>query len=456
MPTRRLLVTLSGEIHTKSRRTARWFRRTLRDNLQDAIARAAPSARLVEDGPRLLIEADTDQAELAAAAAARVFGVHRVDAVTPVPAGDLDALVAAVVAASREQVAGRRFAVRLRRRGEHPWSSPDACRRIGSELLGGSAGVDLDDPDVEIRVEVYGPAGYVVDRSWVGPAGAPVGTQPPVLSLLSGGFDSPVAAWMLLRRGSPVHFVHFQLECAASDQAMLAAWELWRRWGAGTSPTFWRVDFGEVREALFAATPSRLRQVVLKQLMARTADRLAERLDLPALVTGDSIGQVSSQTLRHVAEVDRVTDRPILRPLSGFLKDEIIERARAIGTADIAERSTEVCDLSDGPVAVAARRETLEAARAELPDDLVASALARCEVVALDRWLPGQPLVPVHAQRPAGVRIVNDRADLPPRDRIALTGRTAVGRATELAGAGRDVSVLWPADALAGVEPLPA
>ncbi|MDX1619923.1 MAG: THUMP domain-containing protein [Nitriliruptorales bacterium] len=434
---RRLLITLSGELYTKSRRTSRWFRRVLLGNLESALAARCPQAEVVRDGRRVYVEGP--DFETAADVAATVFGVHRVELGVDVPAERLDTLVDRVAELARDRVRGHTFAVRVRRRGTHDWSSMQANDRIGAALLDGSAGVDLDDPEVEVRVEVYGGIAFVPVRTWDGPAGAPLGTQERTLALLSGGFDSPVAAWMLMRRGSPVHFLHFELECAASDHAMVVAHELWQRWGAGYAPTFWKVDFQPIREALFEHTPSRLRQVVLKQLMFATADRLAGRLGVDALVTGESVGQVSSQTLRHLAEIDHMVARTVLRPLAGFTKDEIIDRARRIGTESLSARAKEVCDLSDGPVAVAARRDTLDAAREQLPDDLVSDALSRIEAVSLAHWSPGAPLVPVADTLPASTTAVREDDDLPASGTLAFPGVQQIGRASAVLREGRDV-----------------
>ncbi|MDX1619633.1 MAG: THUMP domain-containing protein [Nitriliruptorales bacterium] len=437
---RRLLVTLSGELHTKSRRTSRWFHRVLLGNLRSALADRCSDAEVLREGRRVYIEGP--DLVRAAEVTATVFGVHRVDLGVDVPAEDLDVLTSQVAELARERIRGRTFAVRVRRRGTHDWSSLDAADAIGAALVRDSAGVDLDDPEVEVRVEVYADVAFVPVRDWDGPGGAPIGTQDRTLALLSGGFDSPVAAWMLMRRGSPVHFLHFTLECAASDHAMVVAQELWRHWGAGYAPTLWKVDFEPVRDALFEHTPSRLRQVVLKQLMFATADRLAEQLGVGALVTGESVGQVSSQTLHHLGEIDSVVNRTVLRPLAGFTKDEIIERSRRIGTEALSARAKEVCDLSDGPVAVAAETETLVAARDALPNHLVDDALQRLEAVSLAHWSPGAPLVPIMTTVPEQTRVVREDENLPSAGALAFPGVRQLGRASAVLKEGRDVIVI--------------
>lgn len=462
---RRLLLTLSGEIHTKAPRTRRRFGRVLQDNLRDVLARRAPETRLVQEGRRLLVDVDGDAAvagasseddhplQRAGLAAVSVFGIQRADLAVELPADSLDALVARLADLARDRVAGRTFAVRATRRGSHAWTSGDLARRLGDALLADSAGVDLDDPQAEVVVEVYGEVAYLVERRWDGFGGAPLGTQEPVLSLLSGGFDSPVASWMLMRRGSPVHFFHVMLECAASDHAVAVARELARNWAPGHRPLLWKVDFQPVRAALFDATPPRLRQVVLKQLMFAAADRLADRLGIPALLTGESVGQVSSQTLTHLAEIERGVSRPVLRPLAGLTKDEIIDWSRRIGTERLSARAKEVCDLSDGPVAVAARRATLARAHAALPDDLVSRALDTLEVVDLDTWQPGQPPVPVVERAPTGVPVLDPDDDLPAVGPVAVRGLAGARRASAVAATGREVCLVDPP---AGADPLSA
>lgn len=449
MPADRLLLLgPSGEIHTKSQRTRRRFRRLLLDNLRDALRAHAPGAEAVDDGRRLRVEGDLGRA---ADVAGRVFGVRRVAEARRLPEGDLDELVDTVADAARERVAGRTFAVRVRRRGGQPWRSPDVERLVGARLLEGSAGVDLDDPEVEVQVEAYGDAAYLVERAWDGAGGLPLGTQPAALALLSGGFDSPVAAWMLMRRGVPLDLLHFQLACAQTDHALAVGQHLWRRWGAGTSPLAWVVDFGEVRQGLLDAVSPRLRQVVLKELMFAAADRVAAGQDMPAIVTGESVGQVSSQTLPHLAAIDAACSRTVLRPLSGLDKEEIIALSRRVGTHDLSARAREVCDLSDGPVAVAAGAEELRRARAGLPGGLLERALGRIGVVALAEWVPGMQAVPVVDAPPADAPLADAAGAVAGSGPITLAGDGAVAAATQLRARGRDARVLRPSALLRAV-----
>ncbi|MGM0575877.1 MAG: tRNA sulfurtransferase [Myxococcota bacterium] len=437
-----LLVHPSGEIHIKSKRTRRRFRRLLVQRMKAALAEGAPEARILGNAPRLAIAGG--HLERAARVASSVFGVHRITEVTPIRYASLDDLADRVADLTRDRIRGRLFAVRCRRRGNQGWTSEDAMRTIGARLYEDSRGVDLDHPEEEVRVEVYQDVAYLVTATHPGPSGLPLGAQEPSLGLVSGGFDSPVAAWMMMRRGSPVDFLHFKLECSVSEHALVVAHALYERWARGTAPLFWMVDFQPIRQALLDHVESRLRQVVLKQLMIATADALAERLGVHALVTGEAVGQVSSQTVSHLAAIDSYCHRAILRPLSGLLKEEIIARARRIGTEDISARAKEVCDLSDGPVAVSAKWSALAEAHDRLPAHLVEAALESLTVCALPDWFPGTPFVPVTAEPPDGVPVLGASDPIPPEGPFALVGRDRAQAASRLAARGRDVRLILP------------
>ena len=236
----------------------------------------------------------------------------------------------------------------------------------------------------------------VVSQSWPGPGGLPIGTQSPCLLMLSGGIDSPVAGWMMLRRGCPIDMLHFQLECNQADHALAVGHQLAERWGHGADVTMHVINFEPIKKELSAAVHPRLRQVLLKQLMTEAAHRVAQRLDLPLIVNGDSLGQVSSQTGANLIEIDRYAQAPLLRPLLAMTKQEIVDRARQIGTYELSTRAREVCDLSEGrPVETAAPTYRLRQGMKQLREGLIDDALATWESVPAAEWIPGVPLTPV-------------------------------------------------------------
>jgi thiamine biosynthesis protein ThiI len=384
-------ITLSGDIFLKSRRTQpRMIKRVL-SNLRMATDEAGWHGRFERLGShRFAFEPGTHKDEIIERVT-RVFGVASVDEMIEIEAGDLDHLASEIARLTEERVAGRTFGVRVKRRGEHPWSSYDLASRAGALLVAAGGRVHLDDPEEPVEVTVLGDRAFLVLERHRGPGGLPLGTQEPVLVLISGGFDSVVAGWMMMSRGCPVEFVHFSLSCAQSDHAVAVARALWERWGYGMDPLVHIVDFQAVKEALLQHVDARMRQVALKVEMAEAASALAEERGILALVTGDALGQVSSQTLPHLVAVSGAAAVPLMRPLLGLPKEAIIDYARRIGTAELSARAQEVCDLSEGrPVATGARPERVARSMEDLPESLTSNALSGRRTVRLREWFPGE------------------------------------------------------------------
>jgi len=389
-----LRMTGSPEIFLKSHPTRDRFLRMLMANTESALARSGVKGKVRRTG---LHEMRVDADDLAAAAdtLGTVFGVGKISLVDAIEYDSITDLAETVVGSTRDRVAGKTFAVRVKRRGDQDWTSLDAERLIGRMLFDDSAGVDLGNPQETVRVHVTEEMALIVRSESSGPNGLPLGSQEPALALLSGGIDSPVAAWMLMRTGCPVDFLHLEMECSVTDQALAVGYELITRWGHGAKPRFHVADFQPIKAALLDRVDPRLRQVVLKQLMLVAGEQVAGRLGLPMLVTGDSLGQVSSQTAAHLVEIDRSVDIPVIRPLVALRKDEIIERARQIGTYDLSVRTREVCDLSDGNrVATRASTKSLKRANSEIAPELMEEVLASLRSVDARRWAPGMPIEP--------------------------------------------------------------
>lgn len=360
------------------------------DNLAKALASAGHTGRLDRLGSHRFALDPGPDSERVIDAASRVFGVASIDTVEEVDAGDLQVLADAVARATSERVAGKTFGIRVKRRGTHEWRSYDLASRAGTLLVEAGGSVDLDAPDEWIDVTVLDKRAFLVADHRRGPAGLPVGTQDTVLSLVSGGFDSIVAAWMMMSRGCPVDYVHFQLNCAQADHALAVARSMWERWGHGSDPNVHLVEFEPVKDALVGHVEPRMRQVALKVLMAQAASTVAQEEGIQALVTGDALGQVSSQTLPHLVAVSNQSSVPILRPLLGMQKEAIIDQARIIGTAEISARAREVCDLSEGrPVATGAREAAVARSVADVPKDLMADAALTRKTFQLRDWMPG-------------------------------------------------------------------
>jgi len=389
-----LRVVGSPEIYLKSRPTRIRFIRMLTDNVRKALEASGAGATVTRTGIQEM-RVDAPDLEKAAGVVATVFGTGRISLVDAVPYDGLDDLAVTVAEAARERISGRTFAVRVKRSGVQGWSSLDAERMIGSLLLDASGGVDLSNPEETVHVRAEAETALIVRAESEPANGLPMGSQESTLALLSGGIDSPVAAWMMMRTGCPVDFLHLEMECSVTDQALSVGHDLVSRWSHGSRPRFHVVDFQLVKDALRERVDPRLRQVLLKQLMLRIAEQVADGLGIRMLVTGDSLGQVSSQTGAHLVEMNSAVDIPIIRPLVALRKEEIITIARRIGTFDMSSRTKEVCDLSEGHrVATRASARSLARAGKEIEPEMMERVLGTLRTVEASRWTPGMPIGP--------------------------------------------------------------
>ncbi|HKJ93700.1 MAG TPA: tRNA sulfurtransferase, partial [Longimicrobiales bacterium] len=315
---RLVLVRLAGELAIKSRRTRAGFQRRLERNLVDALTPVG--GRVDARWDRIYVRSATD-APLTVLP--RVFGLSsfsRIDAVVP---ADLTRILEAGVATYAGRLAGKRFAVRARRSGRHPFNSQDIHVELGAALLPHAAGVDLDHPDVTVHVEVRDDRAYLFAGRVDGAGGLPLGVEGNALALISGGYDSAVAAWLLLKRGVSLDYVFCNLGGDAYERAVVqVAKVLADDWSYGSRPRLHVVDFAGAVDDLRANVKQSYWQVVLKRLMYRTASWIGEELDAGAVVTGEAMGQVSSQTLANLRAIEPASSLPVFRPLLGFDKNE--------------------------------------------------------------------------------------------------------------------------------------
>ncbi|WP_447972947.1 tRNA uracil 4-sulfurtransferase ThiI [Nitrospira sp. Kam-Ns4a] len=279
---------------------------------------------------------------------ARVFGVTHfllAESVPVAPAGNLDALKAAVGAAVKDR-AFTTFRVTTKRADKRfPLTSMDVDREVGGYIraLTGKR-VSLDEPELSIYIEILSKEVYWSVERKPGPGGLPVGVSGKVACLISGGIDSPVAAYRMMKRGCRAVFVHFHgrpYVSRASEEKVreivehLTPYQQYSR--------LYLVPFGEIQRQIVLGAPTPLRVVLYRRMMLRIAEALARRERCWALVTGDSLGQVASQTPENLATVGAAAELPILRPLIGMDKLEITEQAQRIGTFETSIEPDQDC-----------------------------------------------------------------------------------------------------------------
>ena len=323
------------------------FLRYLARNLERATADVGP-VRLRQLSGRIMLDLERNQTpEAVRDRLARVCGVASVALAYRIPS-----TVEAMKDVIEQLLQGRRFAsfrITARRAFKtYPLTSVELNRELGRFVVERTgARVDLHHAELEIHVEVLPAETFVYVNRVPGPGGLPVGASGTVVALLSGGIDSPVAAWRLIKRGCRVVFVHFHSVPYLPDISQGKARALVERlteWQYASR--LFIVPFGEIQREIVLSVPGPARVVVYRRMMVRIAEALARQVGALALVTGESLGQVASQTLQNIARIDEVATMPIFRPLIGTDKIEITSEAQRLGTFEISiEPDADCCTL---------------------------------------------------------------------------------------------------------------
>ncbi len=389
-----------GEIVLKGRNRYH-FERLLRENVRRALRDLGPGLRLWSRNGvmalRLASQPGSSPAGPAAGAVmdeaaervSSVMGIARVCRAVRVPKDPAAAIDAAVALA-----AGRpgSFAVRARRRDKRfPVTSAALAREIGSRVQRAYGyPVNLSRPDLVIVVEVDQQEVFVHTGGAPGQGGLPVGMSGRALVLMSGGIDSPVAAYRMMRRGLRCDFLHFSGMPLTGPESVYKAYGLMHQLDRFQYDSrMYVVAFGQAQRRLAASGASRLQIVAQRRLMLRTGEVLARRLGAAALVTGDSLGQVSSQTLANLTALDDAVSLPVLRPLIGHDKIEITAEARRIRTLGVSELPGQDCCTLLVPhhVETQARIDDLRRIEARLDAGDLAAELA----AIAQEYRPGHP-----------------------------------------------------------------
>jgi thiamine biosynthesis protein ThiI len=367
-----------------------WFLSRLVRHVRRALADLDVSAVRALMGRLEIVLGPTAPPDEVAARLRRIFGIANFSTAGRT-ALDLELLSAAILTdlGDREYSSFRVSARRADKR--FPLTSPQVEREIGGRIKAARGWrVDLERPELEVHAELLTNQAFYFFGKERGPGGLPTGTAGRVVCLLSGGIDSPVAAHRMMKRGCVCTFVHFHsypiLSRASQEKArelvhLLTRWQLRSR--------LYMVPFGAIQQQVVLAVPPPARVVIYRRLMLRIAERMARSRGAQALVTGDVVGQVASQTLENLAVVGDVATLPIFRPLIGMDKDEITGEAVRLGTYPISIVPDQDCCTLFTPrnPLTRARLSTIESAEAALPiDDLVARAIA--EAVVEDHEFP--------------------------------------------------------------------
>jgi thiamine biosynthesis protein ThiI len=386
-----VLVCRFGELFLKSG-NRRLFERALASNIRAAL-RDVPDARIQSTHGRVLVRVAPDRADDAAARLERVFGLVSFSIARQVPAApDLEALGAATVEAARDAIARDRpasFKIEARRSDKRfPKTSMDVARELGARVIQATGlPVDVHTPALRLGVEIGTGVGYVYIATRAAPGGLPVGASGKALLLLSGGIDSPVAGWLAAKRGMTLDGVYFHSPPYVGEKSRDKVLTLGRqlaKWQALRSVTV--VPFTDVQKKLRDAGPAEMAVVLYRRMMMRIADAIADKLGATALVTGENLGQVASQTIENMTAIENAARRVVLRPLVTYDKVETTALARRIGTFETSILPFDDCCSLFVPPHPETRAKVEVAERAEAKLDVaaeVAAAVAGSERIAV-------------------------------------------------------------------------
>lgn len=345
----KFIVKFFSEITIKSRPVRKTFVKQLRQNIRQVLNEHDEEVVITGnwDFIEVLSEKDNLREEFTQRLA-HIAGIAHFQYVREFEFTSLEGIVDEAVVSYGEELENAVFAVRVKRVGQHDFTSVEAERQIGGTLKArcNALAVRLKNPEVLVPIEIRDSRVWIIEQRVTGLGGYPIGSHDPVLSLISGGYDSTVSTYMTMSRGLKTHFCFFNLGGDAHEIGVKqVSWYLWEKYGSNIGVKFVTVPFEDVVGEILTKVDNSQMGVILKRMMLRAAGKVMEDLGAKALVTGECVAQVSSQTLVNLKVIDDVTDELVIRPLITTNKQEIIDQAKDIGTAAFAASIPEYCGV---------------------------------------------------------------------------------------------------------------
>lgn len=335
-----------GELSLKGR-NRNVFVRKLKNNIKDAM-RDLQSVRLKAERDRMFLVADDEEdMKKAIERLPHIFGIQSFSPVAKCEA-DLDAIKKkAIDVIGSGETTGRTFKVEIKRADKtFPYVTGELQQEIGGHVLSQfpELVVQMKKPDILLLVDIRKDGAFLTSKVFKGAGGMPVGSNGHSLLMLSGGIDSPVAGYLLMKRGVSIDAIHFASPPYTSELAKRKVTDLTEQLSSfGASVRLHIIPFTELQQAIVKQVPDNLSMTTTRRMMLQIADKVREEIGALAIITGESLGQVASQTLDSLTAINEVTATPILRPLIAMDKLEIIDISQKIGTYDISIRPYEDC-----------------------------------------------------------------------------------------------------------------
>ncbi|MGM5480912.1 MAG: THUMP domain-containing protein [Nanobdellota archaeon] len=353
-----------GEVAVKSRRKRPFFERLYLSAIRDALDRFEVHFDRIENLGKMYA-IFTEEVDAACNALDHVPGIESYSASKRFSFSCKQEIIDVVTDIASNAVSGKTFRVTAKRLGKQSFSSMELARDVGASLGPSSAGVDLNNPQTTVYVEARDNQCYVFYEYTLGLGGLPPKSVGRSLVLFSGGLDSPVAAFEMLKRGCALDYLFINMVGDSMLPSVSKVYDyLVSKYSYNHTPRFFHIDGRKLATYLKENTPERLRQIAFKRALYMISDRIARKNDLSSFVTGESLSQKSSQTLPSLSFIHTSTSMLVLRPLITRDKTDIIKIARFIGTFGASEKVKEQCNLSEGPVTAVPIDEDIN----EIPD----------------------------------------------------------------------------------------
>jgi thiamine biosynthesis protein ThiI len=322
-----------GEIGLKSPQTRMVMERKLLKNIEKALE----GRKVRRERGRIFIESDLHED---AEKAARVFGVVSTSVSKKISSELVEILTQGVLFAKERIKEDDSFAVRIRRTGNQDYKSPEVATKLGGEIrMATGAKVNLENPDFTVYVEIRDKAAYIFDKVIQGVGGLPLGTQGKALALISGGIDSPVAAWLMMKRGVEITGLFMDCRPLVDDRTLDRAKktiEVLAGWVNSPIKTYF-VPYGDALLEFLKYGDNKMGCILCKRMMYRVGWALSQKEKAGAFITGESMGQVASQTLQNINSIERGINYPVLRPLIGF--GSVLKAEERLGMESMVEEA---------------------------------------------------------------------------------------------------------------------
>lgn len=382
----KFILRLQAEITVKSKTLRKRHGTVLSSSVRNLVKQITEEAavRWLWDKIEVEIPNDESYAEQVRKTLICIPGIAHIEEVIEADFVDFEGALQFAIDNMGAALAHKTFAVRVKRKGKHDFSSQDLAAYIGGGIRARVEGatVQLVKPQETVQLWLEKNKLSLLVNRFSGIGGYPLPTQETVLSLISGGFDSAVASYQFIRRGARTHFCFFNLGGAEAHEAAVreVAYFIWKKYSSTHPVKFISVDFSGVVEAILTQDEQGVMGVLLKRAMLRAAALVAERLNVQALVTGEAMGQVSSQTLSNLQVIDEVTPTLVLRPLITMDKQHIVDIARDIGVEQMAASIPEYCGVISKKPTVKAKRGVVLAAEVGITDEMIEAAVSSAPV----------------------------------------------------------------------------